>query len=156
MTSHLPGPDVLARLVSGVTEMMFGMSFTLAGPPEHDWQEQPPCRTAVLPIDGARPVTVAIAADPSGARLLGGAMFSVAEADVDNSMIDDALTELANIIAGQIKSAMALDQPLGLPRIIGDGHLVRQAGGWKAATLFSQGRRVVVWVAISESILQAA
>ena len=148
--SELPKLEFLAELVSKVTQTMFGMSFQLSGTQELPWKLEPPWRTALLPIPGKQPLTVAIAADQSSASTLGGAMFSCGQADVDASMIDDSLCELANIVAGQVKRSMKLDQNLGLPKVISVTHEMDKQP-WRGATLNSGGRAVNVWVAISDS-----
>lgn len=149
MTSALPSPEKIASLVSGVTEVMIGMSFTIAQPrATPPWQDAPAWRTVLLPIPGARPVTVAVAADERTGKQIGGKIFSCAAADVDDSMLNDTLCELANIIAGQVKSAMGLNQALGLPKLAKEG--VQLPGGWQAATLSSGGMEQSFWVAIAE------
>ena len=52
--SGLPSSQALAKLVSGVTEMMFGLAFALAPPSECGvpWGNAPPWRTVMLPIPG--------------------------------------------------------------------------------------------------------
>jgi hypothetical protein len=148
--SELPSDDVLARLVSGVTETMFGMSFNLT--PDNQtprWEKKLTWRTAVLPISGGRPLTVAVASDPHGGKLLAGEMFAVAEGEVDPSMIDDSLSELVNIIAGQVKRAMGSDHSLGLPTICDS--LDDLPGKRRYATLSNSGADVLMWVALIDS-----
>lgn len=43
-------------------------------------------------------------------------MFACSPEEADPSMVQDALGELLNILAGQVKSLLALDHKLGLPR----------------------------------------
>jgi hypothetical protein len=107
----------MASLVSGVTQTMLGLTFVpdaAAAIPPHDlvW------RTAVLPIAGPRPLTVGLSSDQRGCSHLSAAMFSCAHTDVDQAMMNDSLCELVNMTAGLLKSAMALDQALGLPKIV--------------------------------------
>ncbi len=153
---ELPTPATLAALVSRVTETMFGMQFQIT-PAETrglPWNSTEPWRIALLPINGTQPLTVAIASNHGGAAALGSAMFSCTPAEVDPSMADDSLSELANIVAGQVKSALEIDQALGLPRVMEapkevDEHLNR----WRNATLKNHDKQVKVWVAIAETIL---
>lgn len=102
-------------MVNSVTTTMMNIRFRLVSKPN----PIDTYRRAVLPIPGSTPVSVVIASDKSSCQELGARLFSVAAKDVDLSMIDDTLRELANITAGQIKRAMSLDQALGLPRIVG-------------------------------------
>ena len=154
--TKLPSPEALASLVSKVTETMFSMSFTLetANEPTFPWVEAPPWRVCALPIPGARPLTVVIAADEPGALALGGAMFSCPPGQVDASMVDDSLGELANIVGGQVKNLLALDQALGLPKMITDGVIFEKAkeDAWRSATLRNLNTQVRVWVALTESV----
>lgn len=148
----LPSPEILASLVSTVTETMFGLSFQIASSKdETPWSDDPPWRMAVLPIAGPRPLRVALASDEDGGIALGGAMFAAEPKDVDPQMVSDSLSELVNIIAGQVKSAMGLDQSLGLPKILEPGAAPgSQEAGWRSATLQSGSTTVRVWVAIAE------
>lgn len=152
MMNTLPSPDVLASLVSGVTETIFGMSFSVAASAVTEpWKDDDPWRTVFLPIAGVRPLVVAIAADKAGGQKLCGAMFSCPPTEVDVSMVEDSLRELVNIVAGQIKSVMGLDQALGLPRVL-DQKVDRTLDGtsWQSATVRSKDAEVLVWVAITE------
>jgi hypothetical protein len=45
-------------------------------------------------------------------------LFDCPPEALDSGMIDDSLCELLNMAAGQIKGALALDQALGLPKIV--------------------------------------
>jgi hypothetical protein len=105
----------MASLVSGVTQTMLGLTFTpdgATGPRELAW------RTALLPIAGRRPLTVGLSSDRAGCSRLSAAMFACPAGDVDEPMMNDALCELVNMTAGLLKSAMSLDQALGLPKIL--------------------------------------
>jgi len=112
----LPPPDKMASLVSGVTHTMLGLTFV-----PDDEPSPPPAlvwRTAVLPIAGARPITVGLSTDEAGCSELSAAMFSCPKDAVDQSMMNDSLCELVNMTAGLLKSAMSLDQALGLPKVL--------------------------------------
>jgi len=152
----LPTPETLATLVTNVTQTMFGLSFSLEAGRGCAWDE-PRCPTwqaAVLPIPGKRPLTVAIAADGTACRTLAAAMFSCEPGGVDASMVHDSLAEIVNIVAGQVKSALGLDQALGLPKVVDQGHgLWALPDRWRSATLSRGATRTVVWVAVTEQIL---
>lgn len=151
----VPNPETLAAMVTKVTQTMFGMTFSLDtnAPAVTPWKQAPVWRMVLLPITGARPITVALAADDAGGTHLCKAMFACD--DVDAGMVEDSLGELVNIIAGQVKGAMGLDQKLGLPKVVGktasqDGHDGRQ---WHSATVKHGDSKAVVWVAITESAI---
>lgn len=103
----------MARIVSQVTEPVLGVTFVAAASSAADIN--PAWKTAALPIDGSTPLTVAVSADEACARILGSNMFATPVEKLDESMVADALCELVNMTAGLLKSAMHVDQPLGLP-----------------------------------------
>lgn len=114
---NLPSPTSLATMVNSVTTTMMNVKFALVSP-----QPQPSnlqvFRRAVLPIPGSVPVAVMVAGDESSCQKLGARLFSMTAANVDVTMMEDTLRELANITAGQVKRAMAIDAALGLPKIL--------------------------------------
>jgi hypothetical protein len=112
--STLPSPDSLASMVNSVTTTMMNVRFVLAPAV----QNIAPFRRAVLPIPGSAPVAVVVTGDEPSCAKLGARLFSMTPADVDVSMMEDTLRELANITAGQVKRAMSIDSALGLPRIV--------------------------------------
>lgn len=115
----LPPPDKMAQVVSGVTQTMLGLTFhaDTQGRPWSDlvW------RAAVLPIPGARPLTVGLSSDRPGCTALGAAMFQVPALEVSDDMLSDSLCELVNMTAGLLKSQLKLDAALGLPRVVPEG-----------------------------------
>jgi Chemotaxis phosphatase CheX len=115
----LPPADKMARVVSGVTETMFGLTFSpdTEGTP---WDELL-WRAAVLPIPGGRPLTVGLSSDRDGCTALGAAMFQVPPGEVSDEMLSDSLCELVNMTAGILKSHLGLEQALGLPRVVPEG-----------------------------------
>jgi hypothetical protein len=113
--SEFPSPDSLALMVNSVTTTMMNVKFVLVAKPAN---VENPFRRAVLPIPSSVPVSVVVTGDQPSCAALGARLFSVSAADVDVAMMEDTLCELANITAGQVKRAMALDAALGLPRIV--------------------------------------
>jgi hypothetical protein len=118
MSSLLP-PDTMATVVSGVTETMLGLTFK-ADANGQPWRELV-WRAAVLPIPGARPITVGLSSDERGCTTLSSKMFQVPPSELSDEMLSDALCELVNMTAGLLKSNLKLDQALGLPRIVPAG-----------------------------------
>jgi hypothetical protein len=109
----------MAAVVSGVTETMLGLTFK-AESQGQPWKELV-WRAAVLPIPGARPITVGLSSDQPGCVALGSRMFQVSAAEVTDDMLSDALCELVNMTAGLLKSNLKLEQALGLPRVVPAG-----------------------------------
>lgn len=115
--SSFPSPEVLAQMVNSVTQTMMNLKFSLVSKPV----DIAAYRRAVLPINGATPVSILVSSDKESCAVLGSRLFMVSPQAVDNSMIEDTLRELANMAGGQVKRAMSLEQALGLPRILPEG-----------------------------------
>src|SRR5689334_23323591 len=116
----LPDLAAVATLVSGVTETMFKLPFTLEhaeGPGAHR-EDSTNWRTLGLVLSGRRPLHVAISSDATSGRQLASTMFQCELSEVDPVMVDDALGELVNILAGQLKLVMGLDDDMGLPHVV--------------------------------------
>lgn len=101
-------------------------------------------RTAVIPIPGARPITVALSSDRRGCAALTSAMLGMEEDGLGVEMIDDFMRELVNMTAGQIKIELALDQALGLPRMMDGEELLSSRRGWAHHVLDSDSINLVV------------
>jgi hypothetical protein len=144
--STLPPPATLAAVVSGVTETMFGLSFTADGAGQ-PWNELV-WRAAVLPIPGARPLTVGLSSDQPGCLTLASMMFQMAPADVADDMLSDALCELVNMTAGLLKSNLKLEQALGLPRVVPSGQPPVPAPPFLSNSVVLRAEKVglVLWV----------
>jgi len=144
----LPDARTLATLVTNVTQPMCGISFQPADPQVETTTLR--WRVASLPIRGTHPVQVTLSSDEPGCHALGAALFAMPASELDPSMIDDSLCELLNMAAGQIKSALGLDQALGLPRIIpSDGGNTAAGGPSSGVVLRSEGAVGLV-IAVSE------
>jgi CheY-specific phosphatase CheX len=139
VTDLLPS-DRLARSVSRVTVTMLGLTFRAVVPATKVelW------RTAVLTIPGTRPITVALSSDRRGCAALTSAMLGMDEDGLGVEMIDDFMRELVNMTAGQIKLELALDQALGLPRMIDGDELFASPKGWAHHVLDSDSINLVV------------
>jgi hypothetical protein len=145
MRTTFPPQDRLAELVTGVTETMFGISFRPvsyedAGP----WR----WRTAILPIPGKFPMTIGLSSDEPGCAALGSAMFACDRQKLDAVMMNDALCELVNMTAGVLKTAMDLDQTLGLPKILESERDTRWLVdlGWPPVALKADGLGLLLWL----------
>jgi hypothetical protein len=135
----------MARIVSQVTEPVLGLTFTVATQPQGEIG--PDWRTAALPIAGNTPLTVAVSADDACARILGANMFAAPADGVDDTMVADALCELVNMTAGLLKSAMRIDQALGLPSMKDTDILHQADGGWSQHYLRAGQLNLVLAVA---------
>lgn len=140
--SRILASDRLAHSVSRVTTTMLGRSFRVIDPatPVDRW------RTVALAIPGARPVTVALSSDRRGCAALTSAMLGMDEDGLDVAMIDDFMRELVNMTAGQIKRDFALDQALGLPRIVDSDATFTAGLPWAHHVLDSDSISLVISV----------
>jgi hypothetical protein len=145
MLPTFPPQDTLATLVTGVTETMLGISFKPAEFVDAGtWR----WRTAVLSIPGALPITVGLSSDEPGCVALGTAMFACDRTSLDPGMMNDALCELVNMTAGVVKTAMNLDQTLGLPKILKSEDETRRLVdlGWPPVALKADGLGLLLWL----------
>ena len=113
--SGLPDASTLARLISNVTGGAAGTTFV----PAKDDQARglSICgRMVLLPIPGPRDISVVLSCDVAGGRALGAAIWNRPADQLTREMIDDAIAELLNMVAGQIQAELEIDQRLGLPR----------------------------------------
>jgi hypothetical protein len=135
----------MARIVSQITESVLGITFTEASAPQAtvgtDW------KTAALPIQGGFPITVMVAADDACCRTLGATMFATPAERVDDTMVADALCELVNMTAGLLKSALHIDQALGLPTMRQPEILQESDGAWSQHYLRAGQLNLVLAVA---------
>jgi len=118
LVNPLPDPKKLAEMVTNVTQTMLRIRFH--PDPNGVTGISLRWRTAVLPVPGARPITVGLSSDQRGCVALSAAMFSCPNESVDGPMIDDSLRELVNMTAGLVKGSLQLDQALGLPQVLGE------------------------------------
>jgi len=110
----LPDASTLARLVSAVTEGRPGTRFV---PADDSARGQSICgRMVLLPIRGARDICVVLSCDAAAGEALATALFGYAADQLTREMVDDAIAEVLNMVAGQIQAELQIDQPLGLPR----------------------------------------
>jgi hypothetical protein len=113
-TTRLPDALTLADLVSNVTETICGTKFVPAN--DADRGESICGRMVMMPIKGPRDITIVLSCDAAGGQALGAALRGCPREQLTRAMIDDAIAELLNMVAGQIQTALEIDQPLGLPR----------------------------------------
>jgi hypothetical protein len=125
--------------VTRVTSTMMGRNFA----PALSTQRPVAWRTAVLPIPGAQPITIAVSSDRAGCAELAAAMLGAEIESLELQMIDDFLRELANMTGGQIKTDLRLDQALGLPRVF-DGETLFTDPEWRHHILASQDVSLII------------
>jgi hypothetical protein len=153
--STLPEPAVLARLISNVTSSMCGTTFTPGDPLARG--ESLCGQMALLQLNGSRTFTVVVSSDSRGSRALGSAFFGVPDAELTQEMVDDAISELLNMVAGQISSSLHLDLALGLPHRTTLAEIIASGGdGVADAALFRSEGKVDLWLWVFENHPAAA
>jgi len=111
----LPAPEMLARLVNTANEMLYGASVTFGGGCSFGLPDLGEGHTAFVPLIGSPTYVVAATAVGEGGYELAGMMFDCSPSTVDDQMVQDSLSELVNILAGQLKAFIAPTHSLGLP-----------------------------------------
>lgn len=144
---NLPDAPTLARLVSNVTETMCGTTFTADQPVLRG--ESLCGRMVLLPLVGARKISIVLACDTHGGQALASALFGCDSKSLTPALVDDAIRELLNMVAGQVTSTLKIDQALGLPRKTTMAEIC-EIGGLKlddAVLLTSHGRvDLRIWI----------
>ena len=108
----------LVRLVSDVTAAICGIRFKQGSVVAGDaWI------AACLPIAGGTPITVALVSDETCSRAMAAGMLQMDPLALDRLLIEDTLREILNMVAGQVKRALKLDEALGLPTIVAPAEL---------------------------------
>ena len=112
---EMPDAATLARLVNVVTSTMFGVNFQVARDPVDPKRYT---RMAAIAIGGPHPLRVALASDDESCGKLCSRLFGCPPDKLEPWMIDDQLCELVNMAAGQIKTAVAPEMALTVPKIV--------------------------------------
>jgi hypothetical protein len=75
-------------------------------------------------------------------------MFGCPADTIDAGMMEDVLRELVNMTAGQIKRVLALDEALGLPKIMTETDLLKTVDRPSVCNtpLSAGGVKLVLWI----------
>ncbi len=133
--NELPTPETLADLICEATQNMWGVPLTLVGEASTAGSGTSPAshsRMVLLEVSGAPTLSIVVASDEAGGTALGGVMFACPRDEVSTPMIDDSLCELANILAGQLKTLMAPAHVLGLPTVLDPKQFLHQRASSRA------------------------
>ncbi len=131
----------LALLISNVTLTMARMGFLVAPACGVDggWAG----RTALVAL-GDGTLMVGLSCDRRSLERLCAALLAGTGLHADQGLRDDALRELTNMTAGQIKGVLCPDVALGLPRLVDGGPPPED--GWRRVCLHSDDVEVVLWL----------
>jgi hypothetical protein len=132
---QLPTPEVLAKLASQATQMLFSVPVAYAGDCPPGLPEAADGHTVIVPLIGDPLYILTATASHTGGAALAGVMFECSADEASEEMIEDSLRELTNILAGQVKSLMAQEHQIGLPSRLDDAGTLAGANGWAGARL---------------------
>jgi hypothetical protein len=121
--SKLPDAETLAKLVTNVTQTMCATSFVPGDPLARG--ESLYLQMAMIQLTGDPDITIVLSSDVRGSRALGAAFYGINDGTLSQQMIDDAITELLNMVAGQICTALQSDHAMGLPKRVRLTDIVR-------------------------------
>jgi hypothetical protein len=154
---RLSAAEALQHLAASSPHAVFGLSLWATTAPLRALPASAgePYRLTLLPVPGARPWTIAVACSPAAATLLASLMFGCALGSVDARAADDSLRELTNIVAGQMKSVLAPDQALGLPRVEATDELAAEISHWRAAQLKKGDHDLRLWIGVVDRVVGA-
>lgn len=137
----------LAGMVSDAAVTMLGSAFQVSHVLEMDGDRA--ARTALITV-GDGTLTVGLSCDRRGLEILCSAFMAGTGVKVDDALMDDALRELTNMTAGQIKRTMCPNQLLGLPRMVDGSHPTpldhAGGGGWRQVRLRATTVEMVLWL----------
>jgi two-component system, chemotaxis family, chemotaxis protein CheY len=118
--SDIPTEPILAKRVADSLAMMFEGTVTHAAGYKASIPTSTDGHIVCVPLIGVPNYVVSLRGNSRGCVALASAMFNCAKHLTNQSMIDDAMCELANMVAGQIKNLMARDHQIGTPSVLAD------------------------------------
>jgi hypothetical protein len=129
----------LATLVSSVTETLCAVKFSPWDPMARG--DSLSGKMVLLPLEGERDISVVLAYDGRGGRALASKLFALPPEALTTELVDDAVRELLNMVAGQVARCLKIDQRLGLPRPTNMAELAEGGGpdGNDSVLLRSEG-----------------
>lgn len=130
---NLPTPEALAEAVNETVQALHGFEASMIGECEHAvplYSDAAP--TIVIPLIGGPLLLIAVHASHSSGMAFASTLFNCDQADTNADMLEDALRELCNIVAGQVKEMIAPRHEIGLPSRLAEADTwqeLRQASG---------------------------
>ena len=112
--------DILGSIATEAAAAMFSLQLVASDAAGDAQFSRRGRHSVMLRLHGAPAIFVGLACDTAAGVRIASAIFEVDPNQTDDAMIDDALRELANIFAGQVKSMVAPEHKIGLPRVQSD------------------------------------
>jgi len=108
--------DDLCQLTLAIWESTLGLEVRpLSG--GHAWEQKADTLEGTVQISGARRGTVLLESSRELARIVAGIMFGLGSEEPTSEQVRDALAEMANITAGNLKSLACCHCHLSLPEV---------------------------------------
>jgi len=148
--SNLPAPATLAKLASEATQMLFSVPVAFGGECPPNLPDVADGHTVIVPLIGDPLYIVSARSNEQGGVALASIMFECPTSETDTAMIEDSLRELANILAGQVKSILCKEHQLGLPSRLDDDATLSGSSSWAGARLKLGNGIAEVDIAVSE------
>lgn len=138
----------LGRVVEAVFETMLGLAVE---PVETPWTAAPDRVTAAVYFVGLWNGAIVLECSPSQACSFTQLLLSGERPTVINDDVRDALGELANMLAGNLKSVLPRGAGLSVPSItVGTDYTVRVCGGNTVERLGYKAPDGVFWITLVE------
>jgi chemotaxis protein CheX len=125
ITEHIQ----ILEIASDVWASLLGMTLDELPVPMASGAHDAHSSTATVHITGSAHVSVVLSCSTRLAQLVAATMFDMDESELADDEVVDAFGEIANIVAGNIKSLLPEPSALSLPTVTqGAGHVVTIPG----------------------------
>jgi Chemotaxis phosphatase CheX len=115
--TELPDRDTLGTLATDAAAAMFSLPLEAVDNADFTQFALTQGHAVVLRLHGNPAIFVGLACHHQAGAELASIIFEVTPDQADEAMIADALRELTNIFAGQVKSLLVPEHQIGLPRV---------------------------------------
>jgi len=137
-------PSDLTQIVESVFSAMLGLEATGLGPPWFSGEDR---LTAAVHLAGAWNGAVLIECDRAQACRFAGRYLSIDTPDSMDDVVRDVLGEIANMIGGNLKSALTRGIHISMPSVVdGSDYSMRVCGAEVSAQIGFQSAEGPFWV----------
>jgi chemotaxis protein CheX len=136
--------EEIAQTVAPIFETMMGLEVIVTDRP---WQTEHRRVASSVHLTGSWSGMILLEVSPEQACFFAGRFLSIDTPDAIDDDVRDVLGELANMIGGNLKSAVVPDATLSLPEVVdGCNYSVRHCGATVAARHAFESEAGVFWV----------